>query len=167
MQKKGKTIHLLSMAFLLVSVWLLLSGLFKPLLLSFGACSVLLVLYISMRMRLFDFDEPVLLTNIFYVIPYWLWLIKEIVLSNIDVIQRILNPALPINPQLADFKSSQKGDFARVTYANSITLTPGTIAIDIEGDYIEVHALAESGINGLASGEMDKRITHTEAKTHA
>lgn len=167
MQKKGKTIHLLGMAILLVTVWLSLSGLFKPLLLSLGAFSILLVLYISMRMQLFDFDGPVLVTNIFYVIPYWLWLIKEIVLSNIDVIKRILNPALPINPQLVDFKSSQQEDFARVTYANSITLTPGTISIDIEDEYIEVHALAESGISGLASGEMDKRITHMESKARA
>lgn len=167
MMKNRKTIHLLSMAFILILLWVSLSGYFKPLLLSLGAFSILLVLYISKRMELFDFDQPILLREIYHVIPYWIWLIKEIVLSNFDVIKRILNPALPINPQLVNFKSNQKTDFARVNYANSITLTPGTISIDIEDEFIEVHALSESGINGLASGEMDKRITHTEAKAHA
>ncbi len=167
MTKANKTMHFLSMLIILASLWLLLSGHYTTILLALGFTSVLLVLYISIRMELFDYDQPVLLVQIICVIPYWIWLIKEIVLSNIDVLKRILNPALPINPQLVDFKSSQQCNFSRVNYANSITLTPGTIAINIEGEYIAVHALAESGIEGLTTGEMDKRVSKTEALANA
>ena len=84
-----------------------------------------------------------------------------------DVIKRILNPKLPISPRIVWIKSTQKDELARVAYANSITLTPGTISIDVEGNDIEVHALSESGVEGLATGDMDQRISKVEAKGYA
>ena len=93
---------------------------------------------------------------------YAIWLIKEIVLANIDVARRVLDPRLPIRPRLIRVKASQTGDLGRVIYANSITLTPGTVSVDMQGDEITVHALTADAADEDKSGEMDRRVTELE-----
>jgi len=163
---RNKFIHIVGLVITLAGLWLFLSGHYTPLLLSLGLLSILLVTIISLRMNLIAYNQPEALLQIAKFIPYGFWLIVEILKSNIDVCKRILDPKLPISPRLITVTSSQLGDFAKVVYANSITLTPGTISIDVEGDDIEVHALSENGAEGLATGEMDKRISKVEAKIH-
>ena len=153
-----------SFSILCVATWLLLSGYFtNPLLLSLGAVSCVFVIWVTQRMGLLDEDLPNygLIIRFFAYLP---WLIAEITKSNIDVIKRILNPQLPISPILFRVKASQQSDLARVIFANSITLTPGTVAIMVEDDYIEVHALSREGAEGLSSGEMDRRVTRLEER---
>ena len=164
MVDRNKIIHIGGLLISLGILWLLLSGHYTPLLLSLGLLSVILVTIISLRMNLIVYDEPEVFIQILSYIPYGFWLILEILKSNIDVCKRILNPSLPIKPALIKVLASQQGELAKVTYANSITLTPGTISIDVDGDTIEVHALADTGITGLETGEMDKRITKAEQK---
>ncbi len=161
---RNKLIHISGMLITLAALWLLLSGYFKPLLLFFGLVSIALVLVISLRMELIEYDKPDVLRQTLRSIPYGFWLLVEIFKANIDVCKRILNPSLPISPRLVRITSTQRGDLARTAYANSITLTPGTISIDVEGKEIEVHALAELGEETLATGEMDRRITAVEDK---
>jgi multicomponent Na+:H+ antiporter subunit E len=96
------------------------------------------------------------------VLGYWPWLIWEIIWSNVDVVRRILDPRLPISPTLIWLKASQRTDIGLVTYANSITITPGTLAMKLEGDQILVHALSREGAEALAAGEMDRRVTLLE-----
>jgi len=169
MLDRNKFIHIAGLIVTLVVLWLLLSGHYTPLLLSLGLLSILLVISISLRMNLIAYNQPEVLLQASKIIPYSLygiWLVGEILKSNIDVCKRILNPKLPISPRLITVKSSQTGDLLKVTYANSITLTPGTISIDVKGNDIEVHALSENSAEGLATGEMDKRISKVEAKTN-
>ena len=90
------------------------------------------------------------------------WLAVEIVKSNIDVASRILNPGLPIQPQVIRVRSTQKTDLGRVIFANSITLTPGTVSMEIRGDEIIVHALSTDAADFDASGEMNRRVTALE-----
>ncbi len=164
MLDRNKFIHIAGLAITLAGLWLLLSGHYTPLLLFLGLLSVILVIIISLRMNLIAYDQPEVLLQMASSIPYGFWLIVEILKSNIDVCKRILNPKLPISPRLVTVKSSQHGDLAKVFYANSITLTPGTISIDIEGNDIEVHALSKIGVEELATGEMNKRISKVEIK---
>ncbi len=93
---------------------------------------------------------------------YWLWLFKEIALANIDVTKRILAPNLPINPQLFRVKATQHNELGKVIFANSITLTPGTVTVDIDGDEFLVHALSDATKDDLETGEMDRRVTGLE-----
>ena len=79
-----------------------------------------------------------------------------------DVALRILNPGLPISPRLVRVRAGQRTDVGRVLYANSITLTPGTVTIDTEGDTITVHALTAEAAAGVESGEMDRRASRAE-----
>ena len=97
-------------------------------------------------------------------IPYAPWLLLEIIKSNLDVARAILSKDLKIQPQLVRVKASQKTDMGRVIYANSITLTPGTITLDVRGDEFLVHALLDATADGVRSGEMDRRCAALEGQ---
>ena len=166
MSKYDIFFHKISLIISLLVLWIILSGHYTLLQLSLGLLSVLIVTIISSRMNLIIFDQPILQLYFIKFIPYGLWLIIQILKSNIDVCIRILNPKLPINPQLVTVKSTQVSNLAKVIYANSITLTPGTISIDLDGSEIKVHSLSEIGVNGLKTGAMDKKITNSEANPY-
>ena len=154
-------IHAIRLGIVLYCLWLLLSGYYLPLLISLGLVSMVLVTAIALRMDIVDRETyPVRIA--WTVVSYWGWLAKEIVKSSIDVSRRILNPALPISPRVIRIKASQRSKLGLVTYANSITLTPGTVSIDVEGDTIEVHALSEEAARDLEAGEMDRRVSAME-----
>ena len=89
---------------------------------------------------------------------YYLWLFVKILRGNIDVVKHIWSPNLKISPCVASFPIHHKNDMNRVIYANSITLTPGTIAIDLSDDRIIVHALTTESMDEVSSGEMDDRV---------
>ena len=89
---------------------------------------------------------------------YFLWLLKEIAKASWTVTKIIWSRDLRISPVVAWIPTKQRTDICRVIYANSITLTPGTITIDLEDKAVLVHALEKSGIEDLRTGEMDGRI---------
>jgi len=151
----------LSLVVILLAFWLLLSGYFVPFLLTMGVASAVAVAMLGRRMDLVDHEgHPIHLS--WRVILYWPWLFKEIAKSAWDVARIILSPRLPISPTLVRAKTSQKTTVGLVTYANSITLTPGTISVDVKKGEILVHALTRDGAAGLLEGEMDRRVTRFE-----
>jgi len=153
--------NILSLFITLSAFWLLNSGHYSVLILSLGFSSIVFVLVIAHKMDVVDQEsQPVYLThNIF---GYYLWLIKEIIQANITVVKHIWLGKDSISPALEKITISQQTDMGKVIYANSITLTPGTVAIDITGDEIIVHALLRKDIESLKTGEMDRRVTMLE-----
>lgn len=155
----------LSLGIVLFATWMLLSGEFSiqhGLVLGLGIASVVLVVFIAVRMDVVDHEgHPIHLTHRF--IGYWLWLVVEIVKSSIDMTKRIWSPSLPISPTMYRLRTSQPGELGQVIYANSITLTPGTVTVRLEGDEILVHAIARDVGDDLAGGDMDRRVTRLEA----
>jgi multicomponent Na+:H+ antiporter subunit E len=148
----------------LMAVWLLNSGHYTPLLIGFGVASSLFVVYLSWRMGIVDREGLP-----YHLIPraliYGPWLFKEIFASNVDVAKRVLTVFEPdISPRIFDTGVTQKTDLGRVIYANSITLTPGTVSIGVKGSYITVHAIAEEVADDLQEGEMDRRVTWLEGE---
>ena len=134
---------------------------FKPLMLFFGLTSCLLVAVIVSRLQVVDKDESTM--AIFArMVGYVPWLTVEIVKSNIDVAKRIWSPTMPISPTIVTVHASQKTALGLVIHANSITLTPGTLSIDVEPGLIEVHALSADSLPDLQGGEMDRRVTRLE-----
>ncbi|MCH7832977.1 MAG: Na+/H+ antiporter subunit E, partial [Proteobacteria bacterium] len=114
----------------LFCLWMLLSGFFVTLLLSLGMVSVALVVWIAHRMDVIDHEgHPIHLT--IRALFYWPWLIVEIIKANIDVARAIVRRRMPINPSVIEVKATQETELGQVIYANSITLTPGTVTIDI------------------------------------
>jgi len=146
------------LSLVLCCVWLLWSGHLEPLLVALGIGSVVAVVAVARRMRLIDSEgTPLYLpAGAARFLP---WLFWEIAKSNLDVARRILDPRLPIHPMLIRVKAGQSTDLGRAIYANSITLTPGTVAVDLVGDEILVHALSREAAEGLRSGEMDRRVS--------
>lgn len=154
-------LHSISLGLLLFGVWLLLSGIFEPLLLGLGVVSCLVVVLIAHRMDVIDREgHPIHLA--WRIVIYWFWLALEIVKSNIDVARRILDPKLPIHPLLIRLPASQKSELGLVIYANSITLTPGTVSVQVEVGEILVHAIAEEPAEALRQGDMDRRVSAVE-----
>ncbi|MDX9996021.1 MAG: Na+/H+ antiporter subunit E [Rhodocyclaceae bacterium] len=153
--------------FLLViyAFWLLLSGMYTPFLLAAGAGSALGVFLLARRMDVVDHEGFPIHLGWQALVSYWPWLIKEIVKSAWDVSRRILHPELPISPVLVEFAPSQKTDLGLVIHANSITLTPGTISVEVAPGRFLVHALTRAGAAGLAASEMDRRCAALE-KAH-
>jgi multicomponent Na+:H+ antiporter subunit E len=153
--------YAVSLFLVLVAVWLGWSGHFAPLLLALGLFSCVLVTAIGLRMRVVDHESaPIeMAVRVLLYIPWLLW---QIFKANIHVGMRILNPRLPISPRIVKTPASQRGDVGRVIYANSITLTPGTVSLRVDDESILVHALTEEAADGLATGEMDRRVTWAE-----
>lgn len=147
----------------LAALWLFLSGYLKGLLLILGLASVLLVALLALRMAIIDPEGHPYHLKPVRVLRYWGWLLVEIVKSNFDVSKRILLPSRPINPVLLRVHASQPSELGQVIYANSITLTPGTVSVDLADNHIAVHALTRETADNLRKGEMDRRITMLEA----
>ena len=77
--------------------------------------------------------------RLFFMLVYILVFIRELLKANFDVARRVISPSLPINPGIIKFKTNLKSDYAKMVLANSITLTPGTLSIDIVDDTFYVH----------------------------
>ena len=154
-------LHAVSLGLVLFGTWLLLSFFLEPLLLGFGVVSCLFVLLIAHRMDVVDHEgHPIHLG--WRAVAYWIWLAWEIVKANVDVAWRILDPKLPIHPVLVRLKTSQTSELGQVLYANSITLTPGTVSIQLAEGVILVHAVTAEMAADLETGAMDRKVTWTE-----
>ena len=154
--------HAIALALVLFGLWLLLSGYFEPFLLTLGVLSVALVVWVAMRMQVLDIEGQPLNLSILACARYIPWLLKEIAKANVDVVRCILDPALPISPRVIQVPSTQRSSMTRTIYANSITLTPGTVSIDVTDDTITVHALTRESADGIATGDMGERATALE-----
>ncbi|UCC13303.1 MAG: Na+/H+ antiporter subunit E [Gammaproteobacteria bacterium] len=147
-----------SLALVLLAVWLLLSGHYDPLLISLGVASVILTTWIAARLKIVDIEgHPIHIA--LRTIRYFPWLFWEIVKSNVDVARRVLSPSLPVSPRVFTVQSSQRTAVGRTIYANSITLTPGTVTIDVRGSELDVHSLTSESAAEIQSGRMDARVT--------
>jgi multicomponent Na+:H+ antiporter subunit E len=148
------------MAILLLSLaaaWLLWSGLFKPLLLMLGLFSCTLTFLLVRRMGYFD-NEFFALRFSWKLFSYWAWLGREVFRSSLQVARVVIDPKLPINPRTVEIKSNSGHLVDQVILANSITLTPGTLALDLHDGVIKVHSLTEEGARELLAGEMNRRV---------
>jgi multicomponent Na+:H+ antiporter subunit E len=95
-------------------------------------------------------------------LSYLVHLGVEIVTANLTVARIVLDPKLPISPSIIKFKTQLKTDTAKATLANSITLTPGTLTIDIKGDTFYVHTLTREDANEVKRWHMEKRLLEVE-----
>jgi multicomponent Na+:H+ antiporter subunit E len=156
--------HAAGLFLVLAGAWLVLSGHLTPLLLGIGAGCCLLVVALVRRMGILD-AEAVPLGIFPRLVRYIPYLLLEIVKANLDVARRVVDPRLPIRPQVFRIRSGQQTDLGRVLYANSITLTPGTVTIRLDGDELEIHALTTEAADGVRGGEMERRVRTAEGRT--
>lgn len=104
--------------------------------------TIILVKFVDFKI---DYKFPIKLLKFLLVyIPVFIW---KLILANLDVARRVLSPKIPLNPGIVKIKTDLKGDLGKLTLANSITLTPGTLSIDVEDEYIYVHTVDVKGKN--------------------
>ena len=144
---------------IMLSFWVILSGMFDAFHLTLGVICCILVSLFSGKMLFTDLQVEVRARQIFGMLVYGPWLLWEIVLSSLQVAYIVLHPQMldKMDPQIIRFKTKLKSNFARVTFAQSITLTPGTITVSLQNDEMTVYALTQSAADSLP-GEMEKRI---------
>lgn len=150
----------------LFAFWLLLSGRFEPLYVGLGILSsgavVLLTdhfLYTTVRPE----GQPA--TSVYLTLLPWQrlllylpWLLARIIEANLNVAYLVLHPKLPIDPVVLRFRTPLHSDAAQVILATSITLTPGTVTVDLANGEFLVHALNEEAASGLVDGHMQRRV---------
>jgi len=146
----------------LFALWLLMSGLYhKTLITGLGAASAIFAVYMVRRMDVADDDKLEISLNPIKFISYNVWLMVEIAKSNWAVTKLIVG-GKPLNQHMFYTPYTQRTDLAQVIFANSITLTPGTITVETEPGRFLVHAVDFSEDDHEALADMDARVTDTE-----
>lgn len=156
--------HIRSLALeslLLCGLWLVLSGVFDVFHVGAGVASVLFVVWFNAAVRSTplsrdDHREARILVGRFLL--YCVWLLWEVVVSSLQVARIVLSPTLPIEPHLYRFRTRLPNLTAKVLLANSITLTPGTVTIEMKGDEYYVHALTRATAESLLGGTMPRNV---------
>ena len=161
--RREKMTKALGLLVALFALWLAVSGYFKPFLLTLGALSCLFTVILASRMKLLD-DEAVPLQLRLSLPLYWAWLGGEIFKSAWAVSKVILSARMPVNQQLIAVESPLKTDMGHVIFANSITLTPGTVTVEAAPGKFLVHALTEEAANPDAFTEMARRVAAVETR---
>ena len=152
--------YVLSLALLLAALWLGISGVYKPLLFLLGAASVALVVWLSRRMDVVGVEHNPTIYS--WRLPiYWGWLVWQIVLANLQVARAVLQPGT-IRPQVVQVPVALRSRVAKVTYGNSVTLTPGTVTLWLDEERMYVHALLQDSADDLRGGAMAERIAWLE-----
>ena len=165
--------QVLPLALTLFVLWLILSGKFDAFHVSIGAVSALCVALGTRRLLLLppDIGPPgVHPTNALPLrfLGYIPWLIWQIIVSSLHVAYVVLHPGMPIRPRLLRFDTSFPHVLAQLTLATSITLTPGTVTLDVDNDEFLVHALTDTSAQGLEpqGGAMHRRVAALFQQSH-
>ncbi|OLF72325.1 cation:proton antiporter [Maricaulis sp. W15] len=151
----------ISLTAILVALWLTLSGPFTlsgdyPIVMGLGLLSIIGTVALTYRMRIVD-RETVPIGPALALFTYWGWLGGEIVKANLAVLRLVMKPEVEVEPRLIRVSAEQRSDLGRSVFANSITLTPGTVTVDVEDDGFLVHALDNSFTDPAGFAEMGAR----------
>lgn len=152
----------------LMLFWLSMSGYFDLLHIGFGVVSAGIVLFFFHSIRHYAFfeEEKSSLQGVrpFQFATYLFWLIWQIIKSGLYVAGVILKPSMPIEPSIVTFRADLPGPYAKMLLGNSITLTPGTLTVDIEGDLFTVHALTRETYAGIVDDSMPRQVLKLYSK---
>lgn len=152
--------HAVSLAVTLFSLWLLLSGHYTPLLIGLGLASTALTVFLALRMDVIDHEShPIHLSG--RLVRFWLGLLWQIVLANLAVAARVLG-LRRIGPRMIRVPVPQHTDLGRVIYANAITLTPGTVSVQLDRDSVTVHALCREDARSLEQGTGARAVPENQ-----
>lgn len=146
----------------LMVFWIIMSGYLDAIHIGMGVISIAFVMILMREVRDEKFFADEMSSDADYrlaaFIPYLIWLIVEILKSGFNVVLTILKPSLPIEPAIVRFKVDLPNTQAKIILGNSITLTPGTLTIEIEDDEFVVHAFTKSSYEGILDDTMPKKV---------
>ncbi len=153
----------LTMSFLsLMAFWVIMSGFFDFIHLGLGVVTVAGVMYVNYQLkthRFFDDDMDDLSEVRFgRAVYYVFWMVLQIVIAGFHVVRIIIRRKMPIHTTMITFRANLPSAHAKMILGNSISLTPGTLTIDIEGDLFTVHAIDDTSFAGIATDEMPRQV---------
>ena len=148
----------------LFSVWLVWSGHFDTAHIGYGMLCSALVAVLSADLLIPAPLSGRTLGVIGRLLRYVPWLFYEIVVANLHMVYLVWNPS-KMRPQIVHFQTELCSDLAKTTLGNSITLTPGTVTLDVDGDTFTVHAVSDQAAQSLATGEMEHRVGYVFMET--
>lgn len=159
----------LAYSLLLVGLWVALSGKLNGLFLTAGMISAGVVLFVTEAIfhpsDSLGFERPPsrfswLAATTSRLVIYFPLLLWEIAVANIHVARLVLDPRMPINPSLVEFESPLRTEASNAVLANSITLTPGTVTVDMSAHRFIVHCISETSRQGIQDGKLLKNVAH-------
>jgi multicomponent Na+:H+ antiporter subunit E len=155
-----KNIKMLSLACVLFLFWMLLTSSLSLFEIALGIGVSLFVSWLSFHLLENEVNLISLsLLQFIRLLLYLPYLIKEIIKANVDVAERVLRPELPISPMIVRFRFPLKTPISQTTMANSITLTPGTLTVNIDEEGIfYIHCLAEAHAESLLEGDLRRHV---------
>ncbi|MEP0943126.1 MAG: Na+/H+ antiporter subunit E [Rhizobiaceae bacterium] len=146
----------------LFALWLIMSGIYKSLIIGFGAASSVLCVWIIYRLGLVEGKGILQQFRIVAGLRYLFWLIVEIGKADWAVAKVILAKVMPSQQRLVGVPANQRSDIAKVLFANSITITPGTVTVETESNQLIVHALTDEAADLAALEAMGARVCELE-----
>lgn len=146
----------------LMIFWIIMSGFFDAVHLSFGVFSVASVLYVNRKLNSYRYFEDDIdgLQHLRYgrALYYFFWMIGQIIIAGFHVLKIISKPSMPIKPAVITFDVDLPNVHAKMILGNSITLTPGTITVDITGNRFTVHSIDTSSREGIINDQMPRQV---------
>lgn len=158
----GGILRTIGAAIILMLLWLLMSGVYTNLVIGLGIASVILAVFVARRMDAVDGMRVEISISPLQFIGYFIWLFVEIAKANLAVTRLILSRGPRTRQHLFAVPYSQRTDLAQAIFANSITLTPGTITVEVEPGHFLVHAVDYSDDDPDALADMNRRVAATE-----
>ena len=158
----SRKMRIIIAAVLIFIFWFVLSGHTELWLLLLGLASTALTLFLTKRMNIFNHESHPFHLGM-RLLRYFIFLGKEIVVANLGVVKSILTPGRAISPRVVQISAVKKTNLGKVIYANSITLTPGTVTMELTEKEIKVHALSKDSVDKLQSGRMADKVPEDEA----
>ena len=157
-------VHKLAMFVVLFGFWMVLSGRTETKFIVYGLITALVTTWVTYPLLLVPNKDGSKQYFVFGVsipkfIMYFFWLMWQLVLANIDVLLATTAQELDIDPKVVRFYFRADNPMASVVLANSITLTPGTVTINVTDDGLyEIHALTRGAAAGVLDGSMQKKV---------
>ena len=157
-------VHLTGMFVVLFAFWMVMSGRTETKFIVYGILTAAIVSWITYPLLLFpNMDGSkryfVFGASIPKFIGYFFWLMWQLVLANVDVLLATTSQEMAIDPKIVRFYFRADNPMATVVLANSITLTPGTVTVNVTDDGLyEIHALTSGAASGVLDGSMQKKV---------
>jgi len=145
----SEVVHFILVTALLFTFWLLMSGQLTPKFITIGIITSICVAWITRPLLLLPSASHPEYSYLAFFIPwhrmfiFFIWLFKEIILTNITLVKLVLHPKMPLDPVFVKFKKNMDDPFAHAVLGDSIVITPGTVTIEIEDGVYLVHAITK------------------------
>lgn len=146
----------------LMGFWTIMSGKLGFIHLAMGVVTVVGVMFVNHKLKehLFHEDDLIDLARFRFsaAFAYPFWLLGQIIVAGFHVVGLIIKPSMPIHTTLITFRADLPSAHARVILGTSITLTPGTLTVDLEDDQFTIHALDDKSHEGITSDRMPRKV---------